>query len=79
MSSPNHDEPWPFPIASHPGEREHTPRCSGLILSGHLLDYIAWSQLGFRENSGAFGLTLSENRLGLHEKSLITSGTAGII
>jgi hypothetical protein len=53
--------------------------CSSLILSGCWLDYIAGGQLEFRENSGAFQLTLSENRLGLHEKSLITSGTAGII
>jgi TM2 domain-containing membrane protein YozV len=52
--------------------------CSSLILSGHQFDYIAWGQLEFRENSGAFRLTLSENRLGLHEKSLITSGAAWI-
>jgi hypothetical protein len=55
------------------------PSCSSLILSGRLLDYIPRVQLEFRENSGAFRLTLSEKRLGLHEKSLITSGTAGII
>ena len=54
-------------------------RCSRLILSGHRLDYIAWGQLTFRENSGAFRLTLRENRLGFHEKSLITSDTAGIL
>jgi hypothetical protein len=52
--------------------------CSSLILSGHLLDYIARGQLEFRENSGAFRLTLSENRLGLYEKSLITSNAAWI-
>jgi hypothetical protein len=33
MSSPNHDEPWPFPIASHPGEREHTPRNNNILVN----------------------------------------------
>ena len=55
-----------------------TPTCSSLIPSGRRLDYIPRVQLEFRENSGAFRLTLSENRLGLDEKSLITSDAAGI-
>ena len=53
-------------------------RYSSLILSGHLLDYIPAFQLAFGENSGTFRLTLSENRLGFGENSLITSGAAGI-
>jgi hypothetical protein len=53
--------------------------CSSLILSGRRLDYIARVQLEFGENSGTFRLTLSENRLGISEKNLITSGAAGII
>jgi hypothetical protein len=39
-------------------------------------DYIARGQLEFRENSMAFRLTFTENRLGLNEKSLITSDAA---
>jgi hypothetical protein len=55
------------------------PTCSSLIISGRRLDYIARVLLAFGENSGTFRLTLSENRLGLPEKNLITSGDAGII
>ena len=53
--------------------------CSSLILSKRRLDYIPWGQLGFRENHRAFRLTLSENRLGISENSLIISGAAEII
>jgi len=52
--------------------------CSDLITSGRLLDYIPGFQLEFCENSCGFLLTLSENRLGLSEDNLITSGTAWI-
>jgi hypothetical protein len=53
-------------------------RCSSLIISGRLLDYIARVQLEFGEKSRAFRLTLPENRLGFGEKSLITSDVAWI-
>jgi hypothetical protein len=49
-----------------------------LIISGYRLDYSTWGQLEFGENSRAFRLTLSENKLGLSEKSLITAGAAQI-
>jgi hypothetical protein len=32
MSPANHDEPWPFPIASHPGERDHPPRPNNILV-----------------------------------------------
>jgi hypothetical protein len=49
-----------------------------LIPSACRLDYISWSRLAFRENKRAFRLTLSENRPGFAENSLIISGAAGI-
>jgi hypothetical protein len=55
-----------------------TPSCSSLIPSGRRLDYIPGVQLGFGENSGAFPLTLPENRPGFGENNLITSGAAWI-
>lgn len=69
-------------VCPHPNSRAvdvWTATCSNLILSGRRLDYIARVQLEFGENSGTFRLTLSENRLGLSEKNLITSGAARII
>jgi hypothetical protein len=59
--------------------RTWKPRCSSLIPSAYRLDYISWSRLAFRENKRAFRLTLSENRPGFAENSLIISGAAGII
>ena len=33
MSPANHDEPWPLPIASHPGERDHPPRHNNILVN----------------------------------------------
>src|SRR5215475_3580671 len=32
MRPPNDDEPWPFPIASRPGERPHAPRHNTILV-----------------------------------------------
>jgi len=68
-----------------PGSRDFTETistlahmCSSLIPSGRRLDYIPRVQLRFGENSGAFPLTLPENRPGFGENNLITSGAAWI-
>ena len=54
------------------------PRCSNLITSERLLDYVPKGQLEFCENCGTFRLTLPENRLGLIENNLRTSDAAEI-
>src|SRR2546421_662551 len=53
-------------------------RCSDLITSAALLDYIPLCQLEFSENRDTFLLGLTENMLGLCENNLITSGSARI-
>jgi hypothetical protein len=54
-------------------------RCSSLIISGHRLDYIARGQLEFRENSRAFRLTFTENRLGFGSWPLLVMWFGGAI
>jgi hypothetical protein len=60
-------------------EFEEAARCSDLITSAALLDYIAPFRLELRENRGTLLLTFTENMLGLTDNNLITSDSAGIM
>ena len=74
MSPPNHDEPWPWPIASHPGERDHTPRNHNILVNHWRNEPPRRGQLGHH-----LAFTKSAHEPDLTCKAPLVMGRAGMM